>query len=149
MTINDKIYQMEETLQNAQYNLPDKKTFVKKAIAEYRATAVGTFNELEKGIADVKNKAKADYAKLEDEAMQNYRNQMESVQKDIFKESSCNKLPRGGKEVFDILWNEAYSRGHAHGMCAVYNEFVKLDRMCTQISKVLLSKTKTASKAKK
>ena len=149
MTINDKIYQIEETLENARNSLPDKSTFVKKAIAEYKATAIGTFNELEKGIADAKNKAKEDYAKLKDEAMQNYRKQMESVQKDIFEGSSCSKLPRGGKEVFDILWNEAYSRKRSMGMCAVYDEFIKLDRMCAQISKVLLSKTKTTSKAKK
>ena len=149
MTIHDKIYQIEGNLENALDNLPDKSTFVKKAIAKYKATAVGTFDELEKGIADAKHKAKEDYAKLKDEAMQDYRNQVESVQKDIFKESSCSKLPRGGKEVFDILWNEAYSSGHSNGMCAVYDEFVKFDRICAQISKVLLPKKKTASKAKK
>jgi len=142
MTITERIRQNEVAERTAWESLPNKSDFVKKAIADYKATAVGTFNDLEKGIEDVKNKAKEDYAELRKKAMQACLDEEKAIKKAIFEESSCSDLPHGGEDVFNIIWGEAYERGHSAGMCEVYNEFVELDEMFTEISKVLSKKKK-------
>jgi hypothetical protein len=147
MTISERIYQNEIAERTVWENLPNKSDFVKKAIADYKATAVGTFNELESGIADVKKKAKEDYAGLREKSLQACRDEREAIKKTIFEESSCSSLPpHSGEAVFDIIWSEAYERGHYAGMCEVYNEFVRLDSMFAKISKVLSEKKRTTSK---
>lgn len=50
----------------------------------------------------------------------------------IFLGSSFAEHPRG-REIFDVIWSEAYERGHAAGLMEVYNEFIDLDTFASSI----------------
>lgn len=53
----------------------------------------------------------------------------------IFLGSSFADHPRG-REIVDVIWAEAYERGHAAGLMEIYNEFIDLDTFASSIIKV-------------
>lgn len=58
---------------------------------------------------------------------------IESEAKEImFLASSFARHPHG-RDLFEIVWSEAYERGHSAGLMEIYNEFIDLDTFASSV----------------
>ena len=80
-------------------------------IDNFKKSFVGTYDELQAKMKEVREEAKQEFHRRKDE-MLDY----------IFDNSSVRKLPNGRK-VFDKLWENAWRDEHSYGYEAVYNDF--------------------------
>lgn len=61
---------------------------------------------------------------------------IESEAKEVlFQNSSFTEHPHG-RDLFEIVWTEAYERGHSAGLMEIYNEFIDLDTFAVSILNV-------------
>lgn len=61
---------------------------------------------------------------------------IESEAKEVlFQNSSFAEHPHG-RDLFEIVWTEAYERGHSAGLMEIYNEFIDLDTFTVSILNV-------------
>ena len=58
---------------------------------------------------------------------------IESEAKEIMFLASSFASPPHGRDLFDVVWAEAYERGHSAGLMEIYNEFIDLDTFAVSI----------------
>ena len=136
MSIEERIKQNDENSRRLYDELGTEKDFVKKAIADFQNTAVGTMTELQEKQKEVEQKAVQDYREAKRNIREKIKKEEEDIKHQIYMESNCSEYPNG-KKVFDILWNKAWDDGHACGFREVYNAFYDLDDMVMDIARAM------------
>ena len=91
-------------------------------IDNFKKSFVGTYDELQAKMKEVREDAKQEFYRKKDENDKLIRQKEAEMLDYIFDNSSVKKLPNGRK-VFDKLWGNAWRDEHAYGYEAVYNDF--------------------------
>lgn len=91
-------------------------------IDNFKKSFVGTYDELQAKIKEVREEAKQEFYRKKDKNDKLIRQKEDEMLDYIFDNSSVKNLPNGRK-VFDKLWEKAWRDEYSYGYEAVYNDF--------------------------
>ena len=103
-------------------SFPGRSAIMEEHINKFKESFVGTYDELQKRIKEVREEANQIYYRKKKENDKLIRQKEDEMFNYIFDNSLVKNLPNGRK-VFDKLWSSAWSDQHSYGYEAVYNNF--------------------------
>jgi hypothetical protein len=103
-------------------SFPSRTTIMEDYINNCKKSFVGTYDELQKRMKEVREEAKQIYYKKKDENDKLIQLKEAEMLDYLFDYSLVKKLPNGRK-VFDKLWEKAWRDEHSCGYYAVYSDY--------------------------
>ena len=124
MQLWEEIKKIQNEENEAWNKLPSFSAVWKKKEEEYRKNTVGTLEELEKGLKELRDKTWKENRLAEQRIREEFSAKRDAIKKRIFEDALCYKY---GEKVLEKMWDIAYSKGHSCGLMEVMTEFDELD----------------------